>query len=233
VKVYGCFAPALEDYNDYRIFQRINTPPGAALRLVVDPYAYVRRPRFRERLRLPKFLVNSSGDQFFVADAARFYWRRLPGQKHIRYVPNSDHTLSRSTTVLVDSLAGLLAWYRTVLLDIRRPPISWSFNEREALVVRTSSPGATARLWQATNASARDFRLESIGEAWTSSMLRKGADGTYRVRVPKPSSGWTAYFVEVTHPGVVAQIYSTQVFITPRPRPFEDVKLARADLCRR
>ncbi len=26
VKVYGCFAPALKDYNDYQIFQRINTP---------------------------------------------------------------------------------------------------------------------------------------------------------------------------------------------------------------
>ncbi len=73
VKVYGCFAPALKDYNDYQIFQRINTPEGAALQLVVDPYSYVRRPPFRERLSLPKYLINSPGDQFFVPDAARFY----------------------------------------------------------------------------------------------------------------------------------------------------------------
>jgi PhoPQ-activated pathogenicity-related protein len=140
VKVYGCFAPALKDYNDYQIFQRINTPDGAALRLVVDPYSYVLRPRFRERLSLPKYLINSSGDQFFVPDAARFYWGRLPGEKHIRYVPNSDHSLSHSTEVVANTLIGFFEWYRTVLFDIQRPQVSWSLNESGALVVATSPP---------------------------------------------------------------------------------------------
>ncbi len=232
VKVYGCFVPVLKDYDDYRIFQRIDAPEGAALRLVVDPYSYVRRPRFRERLSLPKYLINSSGDQFFVPDAARFYWRSLPGEKHIRYVPNSGHSLSHSAAVLANTLAGLLGWYRTVLFDIPRPPISWSLSESGTLVVRTSSPVSLARLWQATNAMARDFRLESIGEAWTSSLLSSTADGVYEVHVPPPSSGWTAYFVEVSYPGAVRQIYSTRVFVTPdRPRPFEEVEVTQATLC--
>jgi PhoPQ-activated pathogenicity-related protein len=232
VKVYGCFAPALKDYNDYQIFQRINTPDGAALRLVVDPYSYVRRPRFRERLSLPKYLINSSGDQFFVPDAARFYWRRLPGEKHIRYVPNSDHSLSHSEEVLANTLIGFLGWYRTVLFDIQRPQVSWSLNKSGALVVRTSPPAPVAQLWQATNATARDFRLESIGEAWISSVLSSTPDGMYEVQVPPPSAGWTAYFVEITYPDVTPQIYSTQVFVTPdRPRPFEEVDVTEATVC--
>jgi PhoPQ-activated pathogenicity-related protein len=231
VKVYGCFAPALKDYNDYHIFQRINTSKGAALRLVVDPYSYVRRPRFRKRLSLPKYLINSPGDQFFVPDAARFYWRRLPGETHIRYVPNSDHSLSNSAEVLENSLIGFFGWYRTVLSDIQRPQVSWSLNKGGALVITTSPPAPVARLWQATNATARDFRLESIGEAWTSSGLSGTPDGMYEVQVP-PSAGWTAYFVEITYPDVPPQTYSTQVFITPdRPRPFEEVDVTEATVC--
>jgi PhoPQ-activated pathogenicity-related protein len=232
VKVYGCFAPALKDYYDYRIFQRIDTPAGDALELVVDPYSYIRRPGFRQRLSLPKYLVNSSGDQFFVPDAARFYWRRLPGEKHIRYVPNSDHSLSHSAAVLANTLIGFLGWYRTVLSDIPRPPISWSLNESGTLVVRTSSPASIARLWQATNATARDFRLASIGEAWTSSVLSGTPDGVYEVQVPPPRAGWTAYFVAVSYPGAVPQIYSTRIFVTPdRPRPFEGLTVTEATLC--
>ncbi|MGH9197638.1 MAG: PhoPQ-activated protein PqaA family protein, partial [Acidimicrobiia bacterium] len=232
VKVYGCFAPALKDYNDYQIFQRINTPSGAALRLVVDPYSYARRPRFRERLSLPKYLINSSGDQFFVSDAARFYWRRLPGEKHVRYVPNSDHSLSHSAEVVANTLIGFFGWYRTVLFDIQRPQVSWSLDKSGALVVRTSPPAPVARLWQATNATARDFRLESIGEAWTSSVLSSAPDGKYEVQVPPPSAGWTAYFVEIIYPDAAPQIYSTQVFVTPdRPRPFEEVDVTEATVC--
>ena len=232
VKVYGCFAPALKDYNDYQIFQRINTPEGAALRLVVDPYSYVRRPRFRERLSLPKYLINSPGDQFFVPDAARFYWRRLPGEKHIRYVPNSDHSLSHSEEVLVNTLTGFFGWYRTVRFDIQRPQVSWSLNKSGALVVRTSPPAPVARLWQATNPTARDFRLKSIRETWTSSLLSSTPDGRYEVQVPPPRAGWTAYFVEIAYPDAAQQIYSTQVFITPdRPRPFEEVDVTEATVC--
>jgi PhoPQ-activated pathogenicity-related protein len=232
VKVYGCFAPALKDYNDYQIFQRINTPEGAALRLVVDPYSYLRPPRFRKRLSLPKYLINSSGDQFFVPDAARFYWKRLPGEKHIRYVPNSDHSLSHSAEVLENTLTGFFGWYRTVLLGIPRPQVSWSLKKSGALVVRTSPPAPVARLWQATNATARDFRLESIGEAWTSSVLSSTPDGRYEVQVPPPSAGWTAYFVEIVYPDAAQQVYSTRVFVTPdRPRPFEEIDVTEATVC--
>lgn len=99
-------------------------------------------------------------------------------------------------------------------------------------MVKTSPPAPVAQLWQATNATARDFRLESIGEDWTSSVLSSTPDGMYEVQVPPPSAGWTAYFVEITYPDVVPQIYSTQVFVTPdRPRPFEEVDVIEATVC--
>ncbi len=182
---------------------------------MVDPYSYIRRPGFRSRLSLPKYLINSPGDQFFLPDAARFYWSRLPVEKRIRYVPNSDHSLRNTAAVFLNTLTGLLGWYSAALFDTPRPPISWFLKNSGTLVVRDPSPGATAKLWRATNPTALDFRLEAIDEAWTSPVLRRTLTGDHEARVPPPRSGWTAYFVEVTYPGVVPQIYSTQVFVRP------------------
>jgi len=48
-----------------------------------------------------------------------------------------------------------------------------------------------SRLWQATNPAARDFRLETLGNAWTSAPLRPGGDGVYAGSVTPPASGWS------------------------------------------
>ena len=56
---------------------------------IEDPYEY------RDRLTMPKFLVNATGDQFFLPDSWKFYLGDLPGETHVRYVPNADHGLKR------------------------------------------------------------------------------------------------------------------------------------------
>jgi PhoPQ-activated pathogenicity-related protein len=55
------------------------------------------------------------------------------------------------------------------------------------------------RLWQATNPKARDFRLDTIGKAYTSSILTDQGGGVYVGKVTKPAQGYTAYFVEITY----------------------------------
>ena len=65
----------------------LGTPQYRALMRIEDPYEY------RDRLTMPKFLVNATGDQFFLPDSWRFYLADLPGETHVRYVPNADHGL--------------------------------------------------------------------------------------------------------------------------------------------
>jgi PhoPQ-activated pathogenicity-related protein len=63
-------------------------------------------------------------------------------------------------------------------------------------------------------------------------VLSSTPDGKYEVQVPPPSTGWTAYFVEIAYPDAAQQIYSTQVFVTPdQPRPFEEVDVTEATVC--
>lgn len=222
--VYGTYAPAIADYVEYGLVQRIDTVEGQALMRVVDPFAY------RDALDLPKYIINSTGDQFFPLDSSKFYYRHLPGENLLRYVPNSDHSLGNTDASLLDTVSGLFGWYLAVVNDVPRPTIAWRRNG-DRLVVVTSPRPLAARLWQATNPETRDFRLEATGEAWRPAELAPVAPGRYAVNVPPPTTGWTAYFVELVYPSLrpgLCEVYSTRVFVMPDVRPFDGTDLQTA-----
>ena len=80
------------------------------------------------------------------------------------------------------------------------------------------------QLWQATNPKARDFRVETIGRAYTSKVLKPEADGSWIGRVTAPESGWTAAFVEAsfaTDGGLPFKV-STAVRVLPDTLPYKD-----------
>jgi PhoPQ-activated pathogenicity-related protein len=144
---------------------------------------------------MPKFIVNSTGDQYFLPDSSQFYFDGLKGEKLLRYVPNTRHDLGRS-----DAPLTLMAFYQMILKGTPRPQYSWKFEKDGSIVVQTKDRPAEVRVWQASNPKARDFRLDSIGLAYKSSLLEPEKEGVYVARVPKPDQGWTAFFVELTYP---------------------------------
>jgi PhoPQ-activated pathogenicity-related protein len=217
-RAYGFWAPAIEDYERAGIMNWVGTEEFRALCRIVEPYEY------RDRFTMPKLIVNSAGDQFFLPDSAQFYFDELPGEKHLRYIPNTDHTLRNS-----DARDTLTAFFESVVRDTSRPVFSWTLPEEGGIVVKTEDRPAEVKLWQATNASARDFRYERIGPAYTSSPVADEGDGIYRVAVPAPEKGWTAYFVELTFPsgGRYPFKFTTPVRVTPDRLPFPPPKAKR------
>ncbi len=213
---YGFYSDALNDYVDYNVLHRVRTPEGQALMQVVDPISY------KERLTIPKFMLNSSGDPFFTSDSARFYFDALEGENLIRYVANTGHDLETEPDNIEDALTSLVSWYLGIITGEPRPTIHWQHNDGH-LIVQTDQPVYAARFWQAHNPTARDFRLETIGRSWNFVPLAPTGPGTYSVPVPTPDDGWTAYFVDLIYPGVagVPQTYSTSVFISPDSLPYE------------
>ncbi len=210
-QAYGFWAPAVGDYVTHGIMDRMNEPRFEQLLTLVEPYAY------RDRLTIPKYIVNASGDQFFLPDSWQFYFGDLQGETYLRYVPNTDHSLRRS-----NAPEGLLAFYASIVRGVPRPKFEWRAEKDGTLELRASTKPAKVMLWQASNATARDFRLETIGPAWTSSEVQPGADGAYRATLAKPEKGWTAGFLEVTftegYPAPV--IVSTGVRVVPDVLPF-------------
>jgi PhoPQ-activated pathogenicity-related protein len=184
---YGFYTEAVGDYMRHRIMQRMNDPRMKQLHDIEDPYVY------RDRLTIPKYIVNASGDEFFCPDSSQFYYEGLKGEKHLRYVPNASHSLRGS-----DALESIVAFYQTVLAGKERPKYSWSFEKDGSIRVRTEMAPKEVRLWQAANPKARDFRLITIGKAYESQSLRDQGDGVYIGKIAPPKEGWTALFVELT-----------------------------------
>lgn len=210
---YGFYAPAIHDYEEMKIFDRLDTPQGQVVRKIVDPYEY------RSRYTMPKFLVSSTGDQFFLPDSAQFYFDGLKGEKYLRYVPNTDHGLGSS-----DANKSFLAFYKSILAGSPRPRFSWSLEDDSIIVTHISGKLKQVNLWQATNPKTRDFRLETIGRAWRSSTLQQQGGSVYVAKVSEPKKGWTAFFVEMVYDsgGKIPYKFTTQVHVVPQRLPFAD-----------
>jgi len=208
--VYGFYAPAVQDYVNAGIMNWFGTPQMNDLMQIVDPYSYL------DRLTMPKFLVNSTGDQFFVPDSAQFYFNDLQGTKYLRYVPNTDHSLSGS-----DAALSLQTFYDAILHNKPLPQFSWFVDAQGALHVHSDTAPLEVKLWQATNSTARDFRLQTIGPAYTSSSLTDQGGGNYIVNLAHPLQGWTAYFVELTFAsgGLAPYKFTTDVHVVGVPEP--------------
>lgn len=188
-RVYGFWSPAIKDYLDNDIMKWSGTPRYRELMKIVEPYEY------RDRLTMPKYLVNAAGDEFFLPDSSQFYWNDLKGEKLLRYVPNTKHSLAGS-----DARETMIAFYSMILAGKPRPRYRFKFEKNGAIRVETQDAPAEVKLWQATNPEARDFRLDKIGRAYKDTPLAAKKRGVYLAAVPKPAKGYTAFFIELTYP---------------------------------
>ena len=205
-QVYGEYAAAVGDYEYMGIMNWIGTAEFDALMDIVEPFEY------RDRLQLPKFLLNSTGDQFFLPDSWQFYWDELVGEKHVRYVPNSDHGMGGT-----DVMESVDAWYHAIVHNVSMPRYSWNVAEDGTITVLTMDEPEEVLLWQATNPDDRNFMQDVIGRAYTSTPLREVEPGRYVVKVEAPPTGHTAYYVEMAFPSglPVPFKFSTGVKVVP------------------
>jgi PhoPQ-activated pathogenicity-related protein len=210
-QAYGFWAPAIKDYVEGNIMDWMGTPEYKKLRKIEDPYEY------RDRLTMPKLLVNATGDQFFLPDSSQFYFDDLKGEKYLRYVPNAEHSL-RGT----DAFETVQAYYESLLEGKARPEISWKFEKDGSIKVKASGQPSAVKLWQASNPKARDFRVDTIGRVWKASPAQPGKKGEWVGTVQKPDAGWTAYFIELTYPGDGKNSlkFTTAVRVIPDTLPY-------------
>jgi PhoPQ-activated pathogenicity-related protein len=210
-RAYGFWAPAIAAYQASGIMRWAGTTELASLLRIEDPYAY------RDRLIMPKFMINSAGDQYFLPDSSRFYFDALAGEKYLRYVPNTDHSLKGS-----DAPESALAFYEAIVGGRPRPKFSWRFEPDGSIHVNAETLPSAVALWQAANPVARDFRLEAIGPAYRRSALEERGNGVYIATPPEPAQGWVAYFIELTFPsgGLFPFKFTTGVRMAPDVLPF-------------
>jgi len=210
-QAYGVYSEAVKDYEDMGLMNVSNTPQYQALMKLVEPYSY------RERYTMPKMIINAAGDQYFLPDSSQFYFDQLPGEKYLRYVPNTNHSLANS-----DARESLAAFYNAVLHGQPRPKFSWTFEKNGDIRVVSGDKPTEVKMWAANNPEKRDFRLMTIGPAYKSSTLTSADGKTWIAHLGKPQKGWTAYFVEMTFASGMKYPFkfTTAVRVTPDTLPF-------------
>ncbi len=204
--VYGAYSLAVIDYVTSRNVNWIGTEEWDALMDLVEPYEY------RDRLELPKFLLNSTGDEFFLPDSSQFYWDDLVGEKHLRYVPNSNHSMGG--TDIFDSID---AWYHAIVHNVKMPRYSWNLADDGTITVSSLDKPVEVLLWQAHNPNDRNFTQAVIGRAYQSTSLQEIEPGTYQIKLDPPEQGYTAYYVEMHYPSGTSTPFkfSTGVKVVP------------------
>jgi len=185
----GTFSAAVQDYVNEGVLNVNNfgTDGIDSLLSIADPYTYL------NRLTLPKYIVNVANDEFFVPDSWQFYYDQLPGPKSIRYLANSSHGISDQ-----NYYQDIVLSYINLINGAVLPDYSFHQLADGTIELTTNETIVDAKLWKATNTTARDFRWPVVGAAYTSTTLTDQGGGVLRGNVPTPPQGWTAYFIEVT-----------------------------------
>jgi PhoPQ-activated pathogenicity-related protein len=217
-RAYGAWSEAVKDYVDQGIMDWMGTPEFKALMRIEEPYEY------RDRLTMPKFIVNASGDEFFLPDSSQFYFGDLKGEKHLRYVPNASHSLDKT-----DAIESVQAFYTSIVTGTPRPQITWTFERDGSIKAVAKERPDEVRVWQAVNPKARNFR-QDMGTVYTSTVLTPSGPNTWVARVPPPATGWTAFFIEMTFPtgGKHPLKETTAVRVLPDTLPYPAPQLKGA-----
>lgn len=150
LETWGAFSPQIEEYTRRGLQQQMATERGRRMAEMVDPFTY------RDRLALPKLIINGTNDPYWTLDALNLYWDDLVGDKYVLYVPNAGHGLEDLTRVGNTAIA----FARNVAGGKAMPRLTWQqqdANGQLRLTVASDPPAREARLWVARSDS-KDFR---------------------------------------------------------------------------
>lgn len=203
-KVYGNNWPiAFAPYINEKIDSRIHEPEFEALMEISDPLNYLNSP-YKGRLSIPKYIINASGDDFFVPDNSQFFYDQMPGEKSLWVVPNVDHNGIKKFAV-----HPMTNFIKRIQHGSSLPIVESTLSGNK-LSVKFSEQPKTVKLWTAYNPSARDFRY-ACEIRYLDTVLE--AKQNVSVVLANPKTGWDANFIEAIFSDGFTS--STQVYVIP------------------
>lgn len=194
---FGKYSDMIRDYTERKLVPIPESAAAKKLWEMVDPYFY------RDRLTMPKLIVNGANDPYWTVDALNLYWNDLKGDKSVLIVPNAGHSLremNNGKTELIPSRAvnTLAAFAKHIIHDKPWPQMEWKHGDEDgyaSLSIATKTPPKNSRLWVATS-DTRDFRKSE----WKETPARMTDSGQLVVgRVKPPGKGCLAFYGEVEY----------------------------------
>jgi PhoPQ-activated pathogenicity-related protein len=196
VNAFGKPSEMIKDYTARKLIPMPDTPEAQKLWKMVDPWVY------REKLTMPKLIINGANDPYWPLDALNSYWDDLKGDKWVLYVPNAGHDLrelgkdGKRELLPMRAIDTLSAFARCMIFDKPMPKVSWKYSESGGdggVKVEVSAEGtATSQRFWTAEADTRDFRKSF----WKDNGSGGSKPGTFAYGIKQPAEGDRAGFVE-------------------------------------
>jgi PhoPQ-activated pathogenicity-related protein len=192
VNAFGKPSEMIRDYTNRKLVPIPDTTEAQKLWRMIDPWVY------REKITVPKMIINGANDPYWPLDALNSYWEDLKGDKWILYVPNAGHDLrerdpnGRPELLPQRAVNTLAAFAQCMIFDKPMPGLKWVCDEKEGICKLEVNSGAKAistRVWKA-EAPTRDFRQAR----WT-----EDKDAKFPATVTAPDKGFRAFFAETEY----------------------------------
>jgi len=232
-KAYGGWSFAFDDYYHADITKDLDTPNMQLLADLVDPISY------KDRLTMPKLVVSTGGDEFFLPDDSYYYLSQMKGPIYVNMLPNAEHSCAGHELQL---LFNIQAFYTSVFKNYTLPNATWfMYNTANGggIDVTVSTTPTLIRSWSASTVSTerRDFRLLKGNTTdpssrpllqpniWHAQDVKQVGPLKYRAEYDYPLlGGWKAFFIQMTFPGPngTAIEFTTETNIIPNKFPFND-----------
>jgi len=172
---YGGWSYALQDYIDMNLTVRFDDPNMLTLQQMEDPYFY------KDRLTMPKMVVNAVMDEFQQPDDTDSWWAGMPEPKHFLIIPNAEHSL---VTGIFEAVPAIGSWIQNLLLKETIPTFDWTISPTTGEIVATvdnNNVVYSADVWWAYSCGVnkdgkfrRDFRLAHLDNPCTCGFYAAG-----------------------------------------------------------
>lgn len=225
-RVYAGYSEQISEYTEYNLQDMLSSEEGAALAEAVDPYS------FRDRLTMPKLIVNGSNDPYWTLESASLYLGGLKGETSLHYSPNGGHDLGGMQPVITRVVPTIVSFVRHCGGHAAWPRLRWEYRETPeglCLSMRSGSKPGKVGVWTtATDVEGRPSRFASAAEmaAW---IAKSGAQdfrkckwtfvpleakgGMYSYTLPAAASGYAAMLGEAQF-----SVDGRTVFLSTVPR---------------
>jgi PhoPQ-activated pathogenicity-related protein len=194
----------IEDYVKLGIPQQVHTGQGQAITTMVDPYSY------RDKLTMPKLIINGTNDEYWPVDAIKNYLGDIPGENYLLYVQNAGHGLGDGKK----ALTSLSAFFGRTVAQASYPVCKWSLTteeQRVVLSVETTQDDLLGVWLRTASSDDRDFR-DAI---WGGQEITAMHSNPVQVSVKLPETGYRAFFVDLEYKDINGGSYckSTRMYV--------------------
>jgi len=231
----GGWTFAFNDYYQVNITAYLDDPRTQAMADIVDPFSY------RDRLTMPKYVISTGGDEFFIPDDSYYYLSNMTGDIYLRTIPNAEHSLTFHRASI---FFACRAFFLSVMDESPRPKMTWTKTWTETgatLTMQTDTKPVEVTVEYAKTIdgnSRRDFRL-LVGDpenpdgviphpvVWKRAAVNVTVEGKeYTAHFDNPETGWIVFHIHAFFAGPEESDFefTTENLITPNTFPAQDCR---------